>query len=52
MVTVWDLDSKTVCRRLQDSKRLLRYAPDLQIMHRLVKRGPRNLGEGIPHRPV
>ena len=41
------LDSKVLVRRLEDSKGRPGYAPDLAMMHRLIKRGTSNVGEGM-----
>jgi hypothetical protein len=41
------LVSKVLARRLEHSKERQGYAADLATMHRLIKKGPRNAGEGI-----
>ena len=42
------LDSKVLVRRLEDAPRGRQgYAADLSMMHQLMKRGPRNAGEGM-----
>jgi hypothetical protein len=44
---MWGLGSKVSGRRLENSKGCPGYAADLAMMHRLMKRGPRNAGEGM-----
>jgi hypothetical protein len=41
------LKSKVLVRRLEDSNRDSGYVADLLMMHRLIKRGLRNAGEGL-----
>ena len=42
------LDSKVLVRRLEDATWAQpKYAVDLLMMHRLLTRGPRNVGEGM-----
>lgn len=42
------LGSKVLVRRLEDAPRKRQgYAADLRMMQRLMKRGPRNAGEGM-----
>jgi hypothetical protein len=42
-----ELDSKALFRRLEDSNRRPVYAADLLMLHRLITRDPRNVGEGM-----
>jgi hypothetical protein len=41
------LDSKVLVRRLEVAGRRPGYAADLVVMHRLIKKGPHNAGEGM-----
>jgi hypothetical protein len=41
------LASKALIRRLEDSEGRPRHAAELLKMHRLIRRGPRNAGEGM-----
>jgi hypothetical protein len=42
------LDSKVLVRRLGNASRERpKYAADLSMMYRLIKKGPRNAGEGM-----
>jgi hypothetical protein len=41
------LDSKVMVRRLENSNKRPGYVADLSMMHRLMKRSPRNVGEGM-----
>jgi hypothetical protein len=41
------LNSKVLGRRLEDLKEPPGYAADLVMMHRLIMRGPHNVGEGM-----
>jgi hypothetical protein len=41
------IDSKVLIRRLEDSEGRAGYVADLAMMHRLIKKGPRNAGEGM-----
>jgi hypothetical protein len=41
------LDSKVMVRRLENSNKRPGYVADLLMMHRLIARGPRNVGGGM-----
>jgi hypothetical protein len=47
LLRVHSLNSKVLVRQLGHPKGHLGYTPDLSMMHRLMKRGPRNAGEGM-----
>jgi hypothetical protein len=42
-----DLGSRVLVRRLGTPRKRPGYAADLSMMHRLIKRSPRNAGEGM-----